>query len=218
VSSDIFREVDEEVRREQLKKLWERYQFLVVGVVLLIVVGVGGWRVYEWWETKKAAEVGTRFESAIILAEQGKHEEAEKAFAGVAETGTSSYRSLARLRQAGELAQRDPKAAIPLYQQIANNTDFEQVLRDLASVRAAALMIDAGSYNDARKQIEPIVQARREFRHVARELLALAAWKSGDLSLAKKWYATILTDPEAPASSRTRVEILIALSAADGKS
>jgi len=33
-----------------------------------------------------------------------------------------------------------------------------------------------------------------------------------------KWYAAILTDPEAPASSRARVEMLIALSAADGKS
>jgi hypothetical protein len=122
------------------------------------------------------------------------------------------------LRQAGELAQRDPKAAIAVYQQIASNTGFEQVMRDLASVRAAALMIDAGSYNDARKLIEPIVQARRDFRHVARELLALAAWKSGDLPLARKWYGAILTDPEAPASSRTRVEILIALSATDGKS
>jgi hypothetical protein len=92
------------------------------------------------------------------------------------------------------------------------------VLRDLAAVRAASLMIDAGSYNDARKLIEPIVQARRDFRHTARELLALAAWKAGDRPLATKWYAAILTDPEAPASSRTRVEILISLSAADGKS
>ncbi len=45
--SDIFREVDEEVRREQLKKLWERYSILIVAVAVLIVAGVGGWRGYE---------------------------------------------------------------------------------------------------------------------------------------------------------------------------
>ena len=54
--SDIFQEVDDEVRREQLKKLWERYQSLVIAAAVLVVLGVAGWRVYDWWETKKAAE------------------------------------------------------------------------------------------------------------------------------------------------------------------
>lgn len=216
--TDIFREVDEEVRREQLKKLWERYQTLVVIVVFLVVAGVGGWRVYEWWQMRRATEVGTRFENGIVLSESGKHEEAEAVFARIAEDGTSSYRALAKLRQGAELAQRDQTAAITLYRQIAADSDVEAVMRDLAAVRAASLMIDAGSYNDARKLIEPIVQGRRDMRHTARELLALAAYKAGDRALANKWYAAILADPDAPQSSRTRVEILIALSAADGKS
>jgi hypothetical protein len=218
VSHDVFREVDEEVRREQLKKLWERYQYLIVGVVFLIVAGVGGWRLYEWQQTQRAAQVGTQFENAIALADAGKHDEAEKMFAQIAVDGTPAYRVLARIRQAAALAQSDPKAAIELYKQIAADSGLEPVLRDLASVRAAGLMIDAGSYIDARKLLEPLAQPGREFRHAARELLALNAWKSGDRAGAMKWYAAILTDAEAPASSRTRVEMLIALSAADGKS
>ena len=109
--TDVFREVDEEVRREQLKKLWERYQYLVYGVVLLIVFGVGGWRVYEWYETRRATETGTRFEIALELGDDGKHDEAEREFARIAADGTSGYRSLARLREAAELARRDPAAA-----------------------------------------------------------------------------------------------------------
>ena len=56
--SDIFREVDEEVRREQLKKLWDQYGNYLVALAVLIVVGIGGWRAYDWWETRKAAEAG----------------------------------------------------------------------------------------------------------------------------------------------------------------
>jgi hypothetical protein len=218
VSHDVFREVDEEVRREQLMKLWERYQYLIVGVVFLIVVGVGGWRFYEWQQTRHAAEVGTRFEEAIALADAGKHDEAEKIFAQIAVDGTPAYRALARIRQAAALAPADPKAATELYKQITADSGVEAVLRDLASLRAAALLIDAGSHIDARKLLDPLAQPGREFRHAARELLALNAWKSGDRPGAMKWYAAILTDAEAPASSRTRVEMLIALSAADGKS
>ncbi len=98
--SDVFREVDEEVRREQLKKLWERYQYLIVGVVFLVVVGVGGWRLYEWNQTRLAAQIGTQFENAIALGDAGKHDEAEKIFARIAADGTPAYRALARIRQA----------------------------------------------------------------------------------------------------------------------
>lgn len=216
--SDVFREVDEEVRREQLKKLWERYQYLIVGVVLVIVLGVGGWRIYEWQQTRLAGQIGTQFEEAIALADAGKHEEAEKAFAKIATAGTPAYRTLARIRQAAQLAQTDVAAATELYRQISADTGVEQVMRDLASLRAAALLIDAGSHADARRLLEPLAQAGREFRHAARELLALNAWKADDRPGAMKWYAAILTDPEAPASSRSRVEMLIALTAADGKS
>jgi hypothetical protein len=216
--SDVFREVDEEVRREQLKKLWERYQYLIVGVVLLVVVGVGGWRLYEWNQTRLAAQFGTQFENAIALGDAGKHDEAEKIFARIAADGTPAYRALARIRQAAQLAELDAPAATETYRQISADSSVEQVLRDVASLRAAGLLIDAGSYVDARKLLEPLAQAGREFRHAARELLALNAWKADDRQGAMKWYAAILTDPEAPASSRTRVEMLIALTAADGKS
>ncbi len=216
--SDVFREVDEEVRREQLKKLWERYQYLIIGVVFLIVVGVGGWRLYEWHLTRQAGQIGTQFENAIALAEAGKNEEAEKMFAQIAADGTPAYRALARIRQAAQQAQVDSAAATETYKQIAADTSVEEVLRDIASLRAAGLLIDAGSYADARKLLEPLAQAGREFRHTARELLALNAWKASDRQGAMKWYAAILTDPETPASARTRVEMLIALTAADGKS
>ncbi len=83
--TDIFNEVDEEVRREQLKKLWERYGNYLIAVCVLIVVGVGAWRGYEWWQAKQAAQSGAAFEQAVELAEAGKHQEAEAAFAKLAD-------------------------------------------------------------------------------------------------------------------------------------
>ncbi len=76
------------------------------------LLAVAGWRGYEYWQAKKAAEAGAAFEAALMLSEQGKHEEAAAAFAKIAAEGTSGYRALARLREAAELAQRDPQAAV----------------------------------------------------------------------------------------------------------
>jgi hypothetical protein len=84
--SEIFDEVNEDVRREQLKKLWDQYSIYIIAGALLIIAAVGGWRGYQYLEAKKAAEAGTAFDKAVELAEQGKHSEAEAAFNSLAAT------------------------------------------------------------------------------------------------------------------------------------
>ena len=148
--TDIFQEVDEEVRREKLKKLWQRYGNFIIAACLLVVVGVGAWRGYEWWETKKAAENGAAFEQAVTLAESGKQQEAEAAFAKLASDGSAGYRVLARLREAAELARTDRKAAIAAYGEIAADRSAGQVIQDLAALRAGYLLVDSAPYGEMR--------------------------------------------------------------------
>ena len=215
--TDIFHEVDEEVRREQLKKLWQRYSHYIIAACVLVIVGIAGWRGYEWWEAKRAAESGTAFEQAVTLAESGKPQEAEAAFAKLATDGTAGYRVLSRLREAAELAQSDPKAAIKAYEEIAADRGAGQVIQDLATLRASFLLVDRTSYADLRSRLEPLTGPERAFRYSARELLALSAWKQGDVSAARQWTDTIMSDPQTPAGARSRAEVLSQLIAAGGK-
>jgi hypothetical protein len=215
--SDIFQEVDEEVRREQLKKLWARHQGLIYAGAVLLVLAVGGWRAYDYWQTKKSAEAGAAFEAAITLSEQGKHAEAEAAFNKIADDSTATYRELALLRAAAEVAATDPKAAVAAYDKIAANSSISADLRDLAGLRAGALLLDAGAYSDARARLEPLAGNDHTFKHSARELLALSAWRAGDTPSAKHWIETINADPATPADERNRMEMLSALMTSEGK-
>jgi hypothetical protein len=216
--SDIFQEVDEEVRREQFKKLWDRYGHYAAAAAVLVVVAVGGWRGYSWWEAKKAAESGAAFESAITLAEAGKPAEAEAAFGKIASDGTTGYRKLARLREAAELGQTDAKAALAAYDKLASDSGIGAVLQDLAALRAGAILIDTGAFEEARTRLEPLTANDRTFRHTARELLVLAAWRAGDMTAAKRWIDMIMTDLQTPPATRSRVEMLVALTTTASKS
>jgi hypothetical protein len=216
--SDIFHEVDEEVRREQLKKLWDRYGNYVFAAAVLLVAAVAAWRGYMWWEEKKATESGAAFEAARTLAEAGERSEAEAAFAKIVADGTTGYRHLARMREAAELAKTDSKAAIAAYDQIAADSAVGPVLQDLATLRAGALLIDAGSFDEARRRLEPLAANDRTFRHTAREFLVLAAWRAGDATAAKRWFDMIMTDAQTPAATRSRVEMLMALGPSASKS
>jgi hypothetical protein len=216
--SDIFQEVDEEVRREQLKRLWERYGTLLIASCILVIAGVGAWRGYEWWEAKQAAQSGAAFEQAVSLAQAGKHQDAEAAFAKLATDGTAGYRVLARFREAAELAPTDSKAAVNAYDQIAADKNAGQAIQDLAAVRAGFLLVDSAPFSEIRTRLEPLTAADRTFRHSAREILALSAWKSGDLTAARQWTDLIITDPQTPSGTRSRAEVLSELiSAASSK-
>jgi hypothetical protein len=215
--ADIFQEVNEEVRREQLKKLWDRYGILVIAVCIAAIAAVGAWRGYEWWQGKKAAEAGAAFENAVSLAEAGKHQEADAAFAKIATDSTAGYRTLAHLREAAELAQTDKGAAVKAYDDVAADKSVGDVVRQLAAVRAGFLLVDTAPYSEMRTRLEPLTGSDKTFRHTARELLALSAWKSGDMDAAKQWASMIITDPQSPQSTRSRAEVLSELIAAGDK-
>jgi hypothetical protein len=209
--SELFDEVDEDVRRDQLKQLWDRYSIYIVAGALLIIAAVGGWRGYQYLEGKKATEAGAAFDKAVELSEQNKHPEAEAAFTNLAANAPSGYRVLARLRAAAEAANRDPRAAAKLYDDISADRSVGAPERDLAKVRAAGLLLETSSYPNMLQRLESATVPEATFRHTARELLALSAWRANDMAAARRWLDLIANDDETPPSLRSRAEALQAL-------
>ena len=209
--SELFDEVDEEVRREQLKKLWDRYSIYIIAAALLIIAAVAGWRGYEYLEAQKAAEAGAAFDAALDLAEQNKHSEAQAAFDKLATTAPAGYRMLARLRAAGEVAASDPQAGAKLYDELAADRSIGTEQQDLARIRAAGLLLDTDSYPNMLQRLEAATKPDATFRHTARELLALSAWRANDITAARQWLDMIAGDGETPAAMRSRAEALQAL-------
>ena len=209
--SELFNEVDEEVRREQLKKLWDKYSIYIVALAILIVAGVGGWRGYEYLEAQKAAEAGALFDKASELSDANKHAEAEAAFADLAAKAPRGYRILARLRTAAEVVHRDKPAAAKMFDDIAADSSGGAPERDLARVRAAQLLLEATTYPNMLQRLEPATAKDATFRHTARELLALSAWRANDAAATRQWLDVIASDGETPPALRSRAEALQAL-------
>ncbi|MGC2084834.1 MAG: tetratricopeptide repeat protein [Bradyrhizobium sp.] len=209
--SEFYAEVDEEVRREQLKKLWDRYSLFIVALAVLLIAGVGGWRAYQYVEGQKAAEAGAALNKALELADQNKHPEAEAAFADLAAKAPYGYRMLARFHQAAEAAIRDKAAGAKLFDALAADRSIGTEQQELARLRAAGLLVDTAPYSDIKQRLESDAAAGGTFRHAARELLALSAWRANDATAARQWLDMIALDGETPPSLRSRAEALQAL-------
>jgi hypothetical protein len=209
--SDIFREVDEEVRRDQAAQIWARYQNWFIALAVLVVAATAGWRLYGHYRTKQAEEAGAKYEAALALAREGKAPEAEGALEQIARNGPKGYALLARVRDAAELSGRDPAGAVKAYDAIAADGTIDPLFQNLARLRAALLRLDEADAKEIEGRLGPMTASDNPFRYSAREALAVAALKHDDYDTAGRQLDTIVVDPQAPPSMRQRAEAMLAL-------
>jgi hypothetical protein len=210
--ADIFNEIEEDLRRERMARLWKRFGPLIVTVAVLIVVGVAGMRAWEWYSAKQAEETGARFEAALALARQDNNStQAEAALDAIAKDGPAGYALLARFRAAGELALTNKAAAAARFEEIAQDISVPALARDLARVRAALILVDTGSQADVASRAEPLAVPGNAWRHSAREILALSAWKAGNVADTRRWAQELISDAETPQGARAIGQLLLDL-------
>ena len=198
--SDTFiREVDEELRRDQLKLIWKRFAPLIIGVCVLIVVVTAGYSGWTWWQDRKASQAGDRFMEALAKIEGGDRAAGETELASIASDSDAGYSALARLRLAGEKAVAGAKKeALDAYDAVAADNSVPQPLRDLARIRAAILALDTGDVAGAKERATPLNVAGNAWRHAAREVIGTANYQAGDLQGARDAFAEVQQDAQTP--------------------
>ena len=207
---EFIREVNEEYRRDRAAQVWTRYSGVFIGLAVLVVLGVGGWRYWQHAQTVQAEAASQRFDAAVRAAKEGGPQTAEKALETLAGEAPGGYRLLARLRAAAEAGKTDPAAGAKAYAAIAGDSSVGASLRDLARLRAALLRLDAED-PEALNSLQGLAAPTSAFRHTAREMLGLTAMRKGDFEGAGRWFDQIAADRETPQGLRQRLEIYVAL-------
>lgn len=211
--ANFLREIEEDLRREQLIRLWERYSVYIIAAAVLLVVAAGGWRLWQWYEHRESARSGAQYEQALVLAASGKHDEAEKKLTALVKDAPWGYRLLSRFRLAGEIGLRDAAAGAAAFDAIAGDSSVDATLRDLARVRAALLLVDTASVAEIASRVEPLTRQAAPFSSSAKEVLALAHFRAGERKDANRLFGEIVADPAAPSSLRNRAQVMQALTA-----
>ncbi len=208
----LAREIDEELRREQLLKLWEQYGTYFIAGAVLIIAGIGGFKYYEHRRIQAAEAAGARFTAAAREAGQDKKAEAQKALAEVASSAPSGYSALARLRlaaadrEAGKTAQ-----AAAAFEAIAKESGLDPLLADYAQLQAAMLRLDSASWTEMQNWLNDLVAESNPWRFSARELLGLAAQKAGKTDEARTQFQRLLSDRNTPPSIGGRARVMLAM-------
>jgi hypothetical protein len=210
--SDIFREVDEEVRKEQFEKLWKKYGYLVIAVAVAIVIGVGGYQAWVAYRTQQREAASQRFYkvSQVLAGKDVKTDAAIAAVGKLADPGGDGYGMLAAFEQANLLAGKgDTAGAVKIWDQIADK-GTDGAMRRVATILAVQHQLDSGDPDALTARLKPLIDKSNEFRPLALELSAALALRKKDIKTAKNLLQQVADDAEAPRGARTRATQVLA--------
>lgn len=212
----LFREIDEDLRADRLRNLWQRFGPYIIGaavaVVLLVAVNEG----WSWWQKSNAARSSDALYVAFDAARAGDTQKALDALAPVESEGTGQYPALARFAEAAYLAKQGKAAeAVAVYDELAGSLT-ELRLRELALILAAFDLVDSGYVSGIETRVNGLVASGSSFTSAAREALGLAQYKAGDLDAALATFQAVTSDPTATNDLLARVSVYITQLQAEG--
>ncbi|MBB3655109.1 hypothetical protein FHX15_000308 [Rhizobium sp. BK650] len=214
----FIREVNEELRSDQMKGAWRRFGRYIIAVAILIVLGTIGKVAYERWDNSASSGAGDQFLAAMKLADENKTDEALAALDKLEKEGHGAYPVLARMRAATVLSQKgDNAGAIASFQAIAKDKSVPAAVQDAAKMRAGWLLIENGTYEQVSAAVEEMAVPGNAFRHSSREALGLAAYKAGNMTQARQWFQAIVDDVDSPRNVANRAHMMLDLITASGK-
>jgi len=213
--ADIFREVEEDVRREQYEKLWKKYRDHITAAVALVIIGVAGYQLYRVYEQREEDKASVAYVAATEMLNRGQAAAAAPQLAALAKSAPGGYAAVARLSEADALFAAGEKGdAIRIYQQIAAGSD--PYLGAAARLHAAWALADAAPRSDVETLLAPLTDRSNAWHELAREVIAYEDLRSGNKSAAVRAYRDIDADPDTPTGLKSRAHAMVQFLEAGG--
>jgi hypothetical protein len=207
----FLKEVDDELRREQLTTFFTRYGWWIIGGVVLVLAAVGGWL---WWSGRQTAERESAGENLIAISTQMEagpqgYAAAKPQIDAMAGSNVEGYRAAALFARAnGQAQNNDVAGAVATLRAIGDDLSLDQVYRDAALIRRTQLEFDRLQPQEVIRRLTPMASGESTWAGAAGELVGAAHLKMNRPDLAGPVFVRISRDQNAPATLRQRASLM----------
>ena len=209
--SDIFREVDEEIRKERYATLWKKYGAYVIAAAVALVLAVAGYQGWQQWQRSQALSASDSYNAAVTQLQQGNTEEGLQQLGEMADPSGDGYALLAAFRRAELLAEQGAtQEAVAIWNEIAGSGGNDP-LRQLADVFAVMHQVDSGDPGQLAGRLQPLADEDSPYRWTAIELQATLAHQQGDDEQAVELFKQIADGGDVPPAQRRRATQMLEL-------
>ncbi len=201
----FLREVDDELRRDQMMTFWERYGRWTIAGIVVALAAFAGFLYWQHRQTEAAGVQGEQLQTAYDALGNSQPDQAATTLAPIAASNRDGYKALALMTQADILlSKQQDKAAAAKFAGIVADTSIAQPFRDLALIRQTTAEFDALKPQVVIERLRPLAVAGNPYFGSAGELVAMAYLNSGRKDLAGQMFGQIAKDETVPETIRQR--------------
>lgn len=205
-------ELEEDLKRERYRALWQKYGRFAVAAALVVIIAVAAVVVWRQYQDNRRSSAGLAYVNAVGLAAADKPQDALAALKKLGANGPAGYAELARLQQAAVLAsQGNDAAAADIYDAMAKDESADPAFRHLALILYGLSVADRADPAALTARLKPLADGAGPWRYSAQELIALMARRQGDTAKARDIFQRLADDPSAPPGIRARAAEFVAL-------
>lgn len=202
--TDLFREAEDELRKDTVESLVRRLAPWVIGAGVLALAGGIGWQLWQRYQAQKAVEAAEQYDAAMLMLQGGDLAGGAAKLGEIVKGGAPGYAAIAAMTQGGALQEKGDAAGARAAFENAARTIRDPDIRDLALLRAAYIASETETRAQLAARLKPVIDRGGPFSLLARELLAASAWHEGDTAAAKDEYELLRLDPRSPEGLRNR--------------
>lgn len=206
----FIREIDEELKNEKLKKIWDRYGLFIILFVVLAISATVSFETFKAWNQKRNQEFSNAYAYALNLQNQGKYGEAMGVLENIEKSKKGIYSDLAQIQMANVLVEQGKvEPAMAIWEKIVADADFNQQMREVATIKLASYKLDFAPSEEIQKMLSPFVAVNGPWTNIAKEMLAMLAIREGNNTQARAYYQEISSAENTPEALRARAQDML---------
>ncbi len=210
-TDSFVQEVDESLRQDRVLAMLKKYGPWLLGVFVVFIIAVLGWQIWRDQQVNAARAESEQFTAALEMVQAGNLDGAKAEFERLSNRGPAAYRAMAQMQRAAILqAQGDLDGAIAGFDAAAERAN-DPIMRQTAQLRAAYIAAETQDFAALQTRLQPLIDADNRLSYLARELLAVQAWKAGQLDVARDQLENLSLAFDAPEAVRQRAQVALAV-------
>ena len=212
--SDVFQEVDEDIRQERYKTIWKRYRYYFISIIMVLIIAVATNAFLRHENFKKVNERSEKFFNAVSISNSNS-DEALKLLNEFSKTElkSSQYNVVLSLfiEAAINREKQDFSAALNVYSQIAKMENIDIFYIDYANLCAAETLISSGDIEAAIVMLEMLIKNNSPLLLIAKEYLGYVEISKGNYEKSKILFEEIYEDASSSQEMINRVKEVLSV-------
>lgn len=208
----FIREIDEELKNEQLKRLWDKYGLFVILFVVIAISAVVSFETFKAWKEKRNQEFSDTYAYALNLQNQGRYAEAMEVLDNLIKSNKSIYSEIAEIQKANVfLEQGKNQEALSILEKVVADEDFNPQMKDIATIKLASFKLDYASQDEIKAMLNPFIEQNSTWANIAKEMLAMLAIREKDYNTAIDLYQEISNAENISENMKARAQDMISV-------